>query len=282
MDSLRAVDEFEQVEGNPWPLGATWVEAQRGFNFALFSRYATSVTLLLYTRDDPTNPVHLYEFDPILNKTGLIWHCQVPVQELRGATLYAYRIDGPKDPSSGHCFDAQKVLLDPFALSVYFPPEYSRSSASRPGPTDGLAPLGRLIKNSASFDWDVDTSPHHGHDLIVYELHVKGFTARSNSGVSPEKRGTFAGLIEMIPYLKDLGITVVELLPVHDKDLYVMINAHWEDLTFTIQEGRPEDWCRIVDTSLASPEDIAWTEEGYPVSGLQHVVKARSIVVFLR
>ena len=218
MRSLRAVDEFERVEGDPWPLGATWVESQQGFNFALFSRYASSITLLLYSRDDPINPVHIYQFDPILNKTGLIWHCLVPEQELRGATLYAYRIDGPKDPSSGHCFDAQKVLLDPFALSVYFPPEYSRSSASRPGPTDGLAPLGRLIKDPVSLEWGVDTSPRHGHDLIVYELHVKGFTARSNSHVSPEKRGTFAGLIEMIPYLKDLGITAVELLPVHQFD----------------------------------------------------------------
>ena len=106
--------------------------------------------LLLYTEHDPANPVHLYVFDPILNKTGLIWHCRVPEEELRGATLYAYRIDGPYDPVSGHWFDAQKVLLDPFALSVYFPPEYSRSSASKPGPTDGMAPLGRLLKDPVS------------------------------------------------------------------------------------------------------------------------------------
>ena len=176
-----------EVEGNPWPLGTTWVESQQGFNFALFSRYASSVTLLLYTQDDPVNPVHFYKFDPILNKTGLIWHCQVPEQELHGATLYAYRIDGPQDPSGGHCFDAQKVLLDPFALSVYFPPEYSRSSASLPGPNDGMAPLGRLIKDPTPFEWGVDTSPRHSHDLIVYELHVKGFTARSNSRREPRK-----------------------------------------------------------------------------------------------
>ena len=159
-----------------------------------------------------------YVLDPILNKTGLIWHCRVPEEELRGATLYAYRVDGPHDPSSGHRFDAQKVLLDPFAFSVYFPPEYSRSSASEPGPTDGMAPLGRLVQGSTvvRLGCGPSSSPHH--DLIVYELHVKGFTARSNSGVSPEKRGTFAGLMEKIPYLKDLGITVVELLPVHQFD----------------------------------------------------------------
>ncbi len=218
MPSLPAVDRCKLLEGDPWPLGATWVESQRGFNFALYSRYARSVTLLLYTEHDPVNPVYIYQFDPIINKTGLIWHCRVPEEELRCATLYAYRIDGPQDPSSGHRFDAQKVLLDPFAFSVYFPKEYSRSLASRLGPTDGKVPLGRLLKDPKSFNWGVDTRPRHDHDLIVYELHVKGFTARSNSDVSQEKRGTFAGLVDKIPYLKDLGITVVELLPVHQFD----------------------------------------------------------------
>jgi len=218
MGPVHAAYEWEQVEGGPWPLGATWVESQRAYNFALYSRYAESVTLLLYTEQDPANAVHLCVLDPVLNKTGLIWHCRVLEEELSGATLYAYRIDGPFDPSSGHRFDAQKVLLDPFALSVYFPPRYNRSSASKPGPTDGMAPLGRLYKDPTSFNWSADSRPRLTHDLIVYELHVKGFTARSNSGVSPEKRGTFAGLIEKIPYLKDLGITVVELLPVHQFD----------------------------------------------------------------
>src|SRR5271157_2063247 len=218
MRSLPTVDGYGRDEGDPWPLGATWDESQRGFNFAVYSRHARSVTLLLYSEHDPANPVHLYVFDPILNKTALTWHCRVREEELHGATLYAYRIDGPQDPSRGHRFDAQKVLLDPFAFSVYFPKEYSRSSASRLGPTDGKAPLGRLLKDPKSFDWGMDPRPRHDHDLIVYELHVKGFTARSNSSVSPEKRGTFAGLMEMIPYLKDLGITVVELLPVHQFD----------------------------------------------------------------
>ena len=162
MEHLRAADEWERVEGAPWPLGATWVESQRAYNFALYSRHAGSVTLLLYTEHDPANPVHHHVLDPVLNKTGLIWHCRVPEEELRGATLYAYRIDGPYDPSSGHRFDAQKVLLDPFALSVYFPPEYSRSSASKPGPTDGMAPLGRLSQgpNIIRLGCRPPSSPH--------------------------------------------------------------------------------------------------------------------------
>ena len=218
MEPIQIAGEWQQVEGSPWPLGATWLESQRAFNFALYSRHAVSVTLLLYTEQDPFKPVHLYAFDPVFNKTGLIWHCRVPEEELRGATLYAYRIDGRNDPSEGHRFDAQKVLLDPFAVSVHFPPEYSRSSASKPGPTDGIAPLGRLSKDPIAFDWGADTRPRHTHDLIVYEVHVKGFTASPNSGIGNERRGTFAGLVEKIPYLKDLGITAIELLPVHQFD----------------------------------------------------------------
>jgi isoamylase len=194
------------------------VDSQRAYNFALFSRFAESVTLLLYTEDDPVNPVHSCVFDPIVNKTGLIWHCRVTEAALRGAALYAYRVCGPHDPAAGHRFDSQKVLLDPFAASVYFPPGYSRSSASAPGPTDGMAPLGRLPGNSSPFPWNTDPLCRRSHDLVVYELHVKGFTARANSGVRPEKRGTFAGLVEKIPYLKQLGITAVELLPIHQFD----------------------------------------------------------------
>ncbi|MEN6441602.1 MAG: isoamylase [Syntrophobacter sp.] len=218
MNPVRALDEWQRVEGAPWPLGSCWVESRKAYNFALYSRHAVSVTLLLYSESDPVSPVYSHALDPLLNKTGLIWHCQVREDELRGATLYAYRVDGPYDPARGHRFDVRKVLLDPFAPSVYFPPGYSRSSVSGPGPTDGKAPLGRLSKDRTSFDWGTVPRPHHTHDLIVYELHVKGFTARANSEVSREKRGTFAGLVEKIPYLKDLGITVVELLPVHQFD----------------------------------------------------------------
>jgi len=218
LGALLYVDEWEKVEGAPWPLGATWVESRRAFNFALFSRHATGVTLLLYTENDPAHAVCRYTLDPILNKTGLIWHCMLPEEKLCGATLYAYRVDGPHDPSGGQRFDPNKVLLDPFASSVYFPPEFSRAAAKRPGNTDGRAPLGTLPVPRDAFDWGEVSPSRHTHDLIVYELHVKGFTARSNSGVGPEKRGTFTGLTEKIPYLKELGITAVELLPVHQFD----------------------------------------------------------------
>ncbi|MGD9971695.1 MAG: glycogen-debranching protein [Desulfatirhabdiaceae bacterium] len=214
----HTMDKWEKIGGAPWPLGMTWVKSQQAYNFALYSRHAEQVTLLLYAEHDPIHPVYQVALDPIHNKTGLIWHCMIPEKTLNGATLYGYQIDGPHDPFQGHRFDVQKVLLDPFALSVHFPPGYSRSSATGKGPTDGKVPLGRLSKASTAFEWEDDPRPRHSHDLIVYELHVKGFTARSNSGVTPEKQGTFAGLVEKIPYLKDLGITAVELLPVHQFD----------------------------------------------------------------
>jgi glycogen operon protein len=217
MRHLLATDEWERVEGGPWPFGANWVEAERAFNFALYSQHALSVTLLLYSEHDPAKPVYVYDFDPVSNKTGLIWHCRVREEDLHGATLYAYKVGGPYDPSRGHLFDSQKVLLDPFASSVYFPPGFSRSSASKPGPTDGIAPLGRLSRGRNAL-CEATIPPRHTHDLIVYELHVKGFTARPNSGVSPDRRGAFAGLVEKIPYLRELGVTAVELLPIHQFD----------------------------------------------------------------
>lgn len=214
----RAGTEQENSCGAPWPLGATWIESLRAYNFALYSRNARSVTLLLYDGRDPVKPIYRYALDPIRNKTALTWHCMVHEEELNGAVYYAYKVDGRYDPQAGQRFDAQKVLVDPFAFSVWFPPGYSRSAASRPGPTDGLAPLGVLVKDPVSFDWQTDVRPRHTHDLVVYELHVKGFTARANSGVTPQRRGTFAGLTEKIPYLRELGVTAVELLPVHQFD----------------------------------------------------------------
>src|SRR5262249_964129 len=131
---------------------------------------------------------------------------------------YAYRVEGPYEPDRGHRFDPQKILLDPYAPSVFFPPSFSRQACSQPGPTDGRAPLGRLPAKQTMVPADERAPRPTSHDPIGYELHVKGFTARANSGVTPGKRGTFAGLVEKIPYLKDLGVTIVELLPVQQFD----------------------------------------------------------------
>jgi glycogen operon protein len=215
---LRTVEPWEREEGSPSPAGATWVESEKAWNFALFSRHASGITLLLYAADDETTPVHEVRLDPVRNKSGRIWHCLVPEARAPRAAYYAYRADGPSDPARGHRFDPQKLLLDPFAAGVHFPARFSREATCRAGPNDGRAPLGVLPRPSEPFDWAASPRPRHTHDTVVYELHVRGFTARANSGVAPEKRGTFLGLIEKIPYLKALGVTVVELLPVHQFD----------------------------------------------------------------
>jgi isoamylase len=211
---------WARAEGSPSPLGATWVEEHRAFNFALYSRHATAVTLLCYTANDPEHPVLEYRFDPLRNRTGRVWHCRLSEDDLIGATLYGYRVDGPHDPALGHRFDPGKILLDPYARVVFFPPGFSRVACIGPGPTDGRAPLGVLPdrRRPQPSPRAGEPPPRHTHDAIVYELHVKGLTQRSNSGIAEEKRGKFAGLVEKIPYLKELGVTVVELMPVHQFD----------------------------------------------------------------
>lgn len=210
--------EQKVTSGSPWPLGAQRLEKDGAVNFALFSKHATGVTLLGYTEHDPAKPVFEFRFQHPAHKTGNIWHCRVPVSELHGATLYAYRIEGPFDPGHGQRFDQNKVLLDPYAPSVFFPPNCNRTACSQPGRTDGRAPLGRLPEKTPVPFQNGPPPRRTARDAIIYELHVKGFTARPNSGVAPEKRGTFAGLTDKIPYLKELGITIVELLPVHQFD----------------------------------------------------------------
>jgi isoamylase len=204
--------------GSPWPFGVQWVEADDAFNFSLYSKHATGVTLLFYTEKDAAKPISEFRFQHPAHKTGHVWHCRIAANQLRGATLYAYRVEGPYQPEHGHRFDPQKVLLDPYAPSVYFPPEFSRDACKGPAPTDGRAPLGRLPRNGIAAPAAEAGPRHTSQDTIVYELHVKGFTGRANSGISPAKRGTFAGVTEKIPYLKELGVTVVELLPVHQFD----------------------------------------------------------------
>jgi isoamylase len=204
--------------GNPWPFGVRWVKEEDALNFSIYSKYATGITLLCYKENDLVRPVFQFRFQHPANKTGSIWHCRIPVNELQDATLYGYRVEGPFEPDRGQRFDPQKILLDPYAPSVYFPPEFSREKCSQPGPTDGFAPLGRL-PGKQSLALLAEEAPRYTcHDSIVYELHVKGFTANANSGVTPVKRGTFAGLTEKIPYLKEFGVTIVELMPVHQFD----------------------------------------------------------------
>ena len=208
---------WEQTEGSPLPLGATWIEEEQAFNFAVHAEHAESVTLLLYAATDFVNPLFAYRFDFLRNKSGRIWHCRIPLREAGGARYYGYSVSG-QAVSYLHSFDPQKILLDPYARCVFFPPDFDREAAMREGPNAGKSPLGVLSARHSSFDWEGSSAPYHESDAIIYELHVKGFTKNPNSGVEPSRAGTYAGLIEKIPYLKELGITVVELMPVFQRD----------------------------------------------------------------
>src|ERR1700675_2055109 len=134
---------WEQVEGSPLPLGATWIEAEQAFNFAVHAEHAESVTLLLYAATDLINPLMACRFDFLRNKSGRIWHCRIPVTELGDARYYAYSVSG--EAASGlHSFDPQKILVDPYAKCVFFPPNFDRELARREGSNAGRAPLGTL------------------------------------------------------------------------------------------------------------------------------------------
>lgn len=215
-----ATSRWSATEGLPFPLGPTRIEEEDAYNFALYSKHAERVTLLLYTKSDIVNPVLAYRFDYLKKKTGRIWHCRIPLVSMRGAPYYAYRVEGPT-PSGRfewQWFDRNKILLDPYAKSVFFPPAFNRLAATRPGSNAGKAPLGVLTGDSERFDWQGDHRPRHESDTVIYESHVGGFTKNPNSGVKDGARGTFAGLIEEIPYLKELGVTVVELMSVSQYD----------------------------------------------------------------
>ena len=209
--------EWFRTEGAPYPPGAVWIEEERAYNFTLYSRQATAVTLLLYGESDLFNPQVRVSLDYLQNKSGRIWHCRLPMSQVTNASYYAYSIDGPFEPQHGDRFDAQKVLLDPYARKIFFPPNFNRDASRGRGSNAGKAPLAEL-PSEEPFDWGDDPRPRHTNDTVIYEMHVRGFTRRENSGVSARARGTYSGIVEKIPYLKEVGITVVELLPVFQYD----------------------------------------------------------------
>jgi glycogen operon protein len=210
------------TEGSPFPLGQSWVEDEQAYNFALFSENAAGVTLLLYDEQDTTTPCFTRTLDPLVNKLRELWFCRVPKASAPTARFYAYSVRGPAPggPDSPSAFDPDKVLLDPYARAVHFPPSFDRDAARRLGPNAGKAPLGVLTGPEKPFDWGADRRPRHGPDTIVYEMHVRGFTNDPSSGVAAGERGTFAGVVAKIPYLKELGVTAVELMPVQQFDPY--------------------------------------------------------------
>ncbi|MDE1177139.1 MAG: glycogen debranching protein GlgX [Edaphobacter sp.] len=199
--------------GHPYPLGATLTD--HGVNFSIFSSHARGMHLLLF--DSPSSPwaARTIALDPTINRTGHYWHIEVP--DLVAGQTYAYRADGPYLPEAGYLFDSNKVLLDPYGRSVCTH-LYDRAAAKSRNDNETVC-MRNIVIDLGAYDWEGDQPLGNlFHETIIYELQVGGFTRHPESGVSPEKRGTFAGVIEKIPYLQQLGITAVELMPIFQFD----------------------------------------------------------------
>ena len=180
--------------GRPYPLGATW--DGEGVNFALYSEHAERVELCLF---DPRGRREIERIE-LRERSGFVWHCYLP--EARPGLLYGYRVDGPRAPERGHRFNPHRLLLDPYARML--------AGAVSSG-------MGRSRVVDPAFSWGGDRAPRTPwQDTVIYELHVKGFTQR-HPGVPEQLRGTYAGLAAapVIEHLKRLGVTAIELLPIH-------------------------------------------------------------------
>ena len=200
--------------GRSAPLGAT--VCRGGVNFSLFSRKASQVQLLFFDHVDDSSPSGVITLDPEKHRTYHYWHIFVPW--LGPGQIYAYRVHGSFDPANGLRFDPSKVLLDPYGRGVVVPQGYSRRAGERTGDNTATA-MKSVVIDTTSYDWEGDIPLRHpSSQTVIYEMHVRGFTQNPNSRIPADIRGTFRGLIEKIPYLRNLGITAVELLPIFQFD----------------------------------------------------------------
>ena len=206
--------------GYPYPLGATWLG--NGVNFALFSEMAASVDLCLF---DSQNARQENIRIPMTEHTDMVWHIFLP--DVRPGQLYGYRVFGPYDPQRGQRFNSSKLLIDPYAKAISGPVNWADEMfgyvVGSPGEDlvrdfrDSAWGMPKSVVIDNSFDWGDDRSPRTPlHSSIIYEMHTKGFS-KLNPALPEKLRGTYAGLGHpaSIDYLKNLGATAVELLPVH-------------------------------------------------------------------
>ena len=203
---------LEVSAGSPHPLGAN--VAPGGVNFSLFSSSATAVELLLFHSFDADAPMQVIALDPRRNRTFSYWHAFV--HGVGEGLVYAYRCDGPDDPERGLCFDADKLLLDPYARGIVYGPSVSRVDAISRGSNVATA-MKSLVVDPSRFDWQGVEPPRiPAAERVIYELHVRGFTRHPSS--QTRHPGSFQALVEKVPYLRELGVTTVELMPVFQFD----------------------------------------------------------------
>jgi glycogen operon protein len=198
------------AQGKSFPLGAT--VSAGGTNFSVFAKHSMAAQLLLFDHAEDARPSRVIDLHPYDNRTYHYWHAFVP--DVAAGQVYAYCIAGPFEPDRGRRFDPEKLLLDPYGKAIARPPGRSRDAARQPGSNAATA-LRSVVVDTAAYDWEGDAPLARPFaKTVIYEMHVGGFTRHPSSGVAPARRGTYAGLIEKIPYLRDLGISAVELLPV--------------------------------------------------------------------
>jgi isoamylase len=195
--------------GRSFPLGVRL--DPHGANFSVYST-GTRVDLVLFDAIDDPRPARVIELDPAAHHTWRYWHAFVP--GVRAGQAYGYRVHGPFAAAEGRRFDGTKLLLDPYARAVSIPAARSRRADHAPGDNTATA-MRSVIADLSAYDWEGDHLPRTPFSkTVIYEMHVGHFTRHPSSGVPPARRGTFAGVIDKIPYLKDLGVTAVELMPV--------------------------------------------------------------------
>jgi isoamylase len=218
---LKQEKKHLSLPGYPLPLGATL--DIRGTQFSIFSKNAEKITLILFESTEKDSPFEEYELHHEINRTGDIWH--IWLEGVKAGQLYGYRVDGPYYPEEGHRFNKHKLLLDPYARAVSGNFDWNLSDARGYDPAhdsdvfstkDSSPGAPKSIVVNHDFDWYDRPIKRNIKDLIIYETHVKGFTYHHSSNT--EHPGTYKGLIEKIPYLKELGINAVELMPVHEYD----------------------------------------------------------------
>ncbi len=218
-------ESIQSKPGKPYPLGATY--DGEGVNFTLFSENATAVSLCLYDSADPSRETARI---PLMERTDLVWH--IYLDGLQPGQLYGFRVDGAYEPQAGHFFNPNKLLLDPYARAINAPINHDDSwlgydykkKASKNADTalamsheDSGPTMPKSVVVDTAFDWEDDTAPGTPlHRSVIYEVHVKGFSYQHPT-IDESVRGSYAGLgtPESTDYLKKLGITAVELLPVH-------------------------------------------------------------------
>ena len=253
-----AADPAPATAGVSHPIGATVTDA--GTNFCVYAKHASRVDLLLFDHAADAAPARTIVLDPNLNKTYDYWH--VFVAGVGSGQLYGYRVAGPPQATATLRFDPDKLLVDPYALAVANTENYSRRQAMTPGDNTAVG-VKSVVVDLRAYDWEGDQPlARKCVDSLIYELHVGGFTRNPNSGVAADRRGTYLGLIDKIPYLVDLGITTVELMPVQQFDPQAAPNGtnYWG--------YQPLAWFAPHRGYCAAPDVLA------PVNEFRDLVKA--------